>query len=223
MAAGTQLSQQSLVRARTMVNTCIIGQRQRTALASHRPTSYPMALHPVMMLPAHGSSFFICSLFFFVCPPRGKSKSSLFCSTPLHLFLCVCVCVCVLIAVCRKLSMIANSPMDVTKADLDQSPATATSSASPLLRPLLPAERDINSAMNGFNAGVVDVLKGKQYHPFLGLAYSSSSTAVGGCDVDAMSYDKCSVFFWVSLWFVACMCMRVCVFFVFLESVYVCV
>ncbi|CAN0208522.1 unnamed protein product [Pylaiella littoralis] len=58
-----------------------------------------------------------------------------------------------------KLSMIANSPIDVAKREVDE-PRAAASSASPSQRPLLPAERDINTAMNGFNAGVVNLLKG---------------------------------------------------------------
>lgn len=57
-------------------------------------------------------------------------------------------------------------PLDVAQQEsprVDTSPAASvsTSPSSPA-RPLLPAERDINAAMDGFNAGVVDFLKGKE-------------------------------------------------------------
>lgn len=48
----------------------------------------------------------------------------------------------------NRLGMVAN-PVDVT---------------GPLQRPLLPAERDINAGMSGFNAGVVNFLKGEVFH-----------------------------------------------------------
>lgn len=62
----------------------------------------------------------------------------------------------------------SRAPLDVAQdppTRVDTSPAAATSSVSTSPpappRPLLPAERDINAAMNGFNAGVVNFLKGK--------------------------------------------------------------
>lgn len=65
--------------------------------------------------------------------------------------------------------MVASNPMDVAKDQARQrsdetsaagSPASPSTQAS--LRPRLPAERDINNAMNGFNAGVVNFLKSEQ-------------------------------------------------------------
>lgn len=47
----------------------------------------------------------------------------------------------------KRLDMVASNPMDVP--------------GSSAARPLLPAERDVNAAMNGFNAGVVNFLKGE--------------------------------------------------------------
>ena len=57
-------------------------------------------------------------------------------------------------------------PLDVAqqespRADTSPAASVSTSPSSPA-RPLLPAERDINAAMDGFNAGVVDFLKGKE-------------------------------------------------------------
>lgn len=60
--------------------------------------------------------------------------------------------------------MVASRPIDVShdQPRMDPSPASPSSpSPSSPSRPLLPAERDINAAMNGFNAGVVNMLKGK--------------------------------------------------------------
>lgn len=58
--------------------------------------------------------------------------------------------------------MVASSPMDDPKTRQpprmgSELPATSPAAA----RPLIPAERDINAFMNGFNAGVVDFLKGE--------------------------------------------------------------
>lgn len=57
--------------------------------------------------------------------------------------------------------MVASRPVDVAQDQPRVDPSVSTS-PSPPSRPLLPAERDINAAMNGFNAGVVNFLKSKQ-------------------------------------------------------------
>lgn len=91
---------------------------------------------------------------------------------------CTCIYVKHGICCCRRLSMVASRPVDVAKdqprvdASSPSSASASASSPSPP-RPLLPAERDINTAMNGFNAGVVNFLKGKV----------NKSTAVFKCDV----------------------------------------
>lgn len=70
--------------------------------------------------------------------------------------------------------MVASNPMDVAKDQARPRPDEASTAAPPAspssessLRPRLPAERDINNAMNGFNAGVVNFLKSEQtrYEP----------------------------------------------------------
>lgn len=80
---------------------------------------------------------------------------------------------------CRKLTMVASRPMDVSNDQprMDASTPMSASTASPPspLRPLLPAERDINAAMDGFNAGVVNFLKGNYLGRMIMLTSFDSS------------------------------------------------
>eukprot|EP00903_Cladosiphon_okamuranus_P022140 g20361.t1 len=67
--------------------------------------------------------------------------------------------------------MVASRPVDVAQGQprLD---ASVSTSPSPPSRPLLPAERDINAAMVGFNAGVVNFLKGLMVHYYGDRTYA---------------------------------------------------
>lgn len=55
--------------------------------------------------------------------------------------------------------MVASNPMGVP--------------GGPSSRPMLPAERDINESVNGFNAAVVDFLKGERVDNHRSVALSN--------------------------------------------------
>lgn len=63
------------------------------------------------------------------------------------------------------------SPWRVNRLDMVANPVDVT---GPLQRPLLPAEREINAGMRGFNAGVVNFLKGEVFHECLLTGFGGS-------------------------------------------------